>query len=152
MPQKRRPATSAPSAVEHHGVGIVRHRLLGAAGVVVAPHEHVRHVEGADLAHQRGLGVGAPVGDVAGVGHRVHRELVDQQAHQVERPRVEVDVAHVQHPDRPAGSKVGSCSPARYRVATLSTRSPSWARYSPKRSSTASTSPTAAGARVSRPL
>ena len=51
-----------------------------------------------------------------------------------------------------SGSNTGSSEPARYSVATLSTRSESCSRYSPKRSSTASMSPTAGGARVSSPV
>ena len=50
------------------------------------------------------------------------------------------------------GWNVGRFSPARYSTTMLLTRSLSWARYSPKRSTIASTSPTAVGAAVRRPL
>ena len=69
---------------------------------MVAPDVHVRHVELADAVDELGLGVGPPVGDVAGVHDGVDVELLGQALHQVERLRVEVDVAHVQHPDQPA--------------------------------------------------
>ncbi len=50
------------------------------------------------------LGLGPPVGDVTGVDDRVHVELVDEELDEVERLRVEVDVADVQHAD---GAVVG---------------------------------------------
>src|SRR4029450_12287170 len=74
---------------------------------VVAPHVHVGHAQRPDLVDQRRLDIGAPVGEVAGVGHHVDPELVDQAAHEVEGGRVEVDVAHVQDPDGAAGLEGG---------------------------------------------
>src|SRR5699024_3902823 len=67
--------------------------------VVVAADVHIRDVEGADAAQQLVLEGGAPRDDVAGVDHRVDRELRVQLLDDVVGLRVVVDVRDVQDRD-----------------------------------------------------
>ena len=151
-PQNAQTRDRGGVTVEHDGVRLRRDGALRGGRVVVAAHPHVWHADVLDSAHQPGLWLGSPVGDVTGVGDSVDAELLDEELDQIERLRVVVDVAHMQHPDRPSsGSKVGSPCAARYRVTTFPTSSVSCARYSPNRSTTPSTSPTAVGATVNSP-
>ena len=93
--------------VQHHRAALPGHRRLGTARVVVAAHEHVGNAERADPAQGGRLHRRPPRGDVPGVDHRVHVELLHQPLGQVEAERVEVDVRDVQQGHQVAGTLPG---------------------------------------------